>query len=153
MQSELKCLRQSIAALLKNNFLAKPCGLAPCLPFPYLQGNGTGVIKHDRADQGAAARRVQRYASAGATQRCAIRRRLLACLRALSAVLGTSLTTVSNTLGIQSTTDDVVTDTGQILDTTAADQNNAVLLQVMADTGNVRGDLDTIREEIGRAHV
>ena len=35
---------------------------------------------------------------------------------------------------------------GQILDTTATDQNNAVLLQVMADTGNVRGDLDTIRE-------
>ena len=67
-------------------------------------------------------------------------------LRALSTVFAAGLVTVRNTLGIQRTTDDVVTDTGQILDTTAADQNNAVLLQVMADTGNVRGDLDTIRE-------
>ena len=67
-------------------------------------------------------------------------------LGALSTVFAAGLITVRNTLGIQSTTDDVVTDTGQILDTTAADQNNAVLLHVMADTGNVRGDLDTIRE-------
>ena len=51
-----------------------------------------------------------------------------------------------STLSIQSTTDDVVTDTGQVLNTTATDQHDGVLLQVMADTGNVRGDLDTIRE-------
>ena len=40
----------------------------------------------------------------------------------------------------------MVTDTGQVLNTTATDQDNAVLLQVMADTRNVGGDLDTIRQ-------
>jgi hypothetical protein len=40
----------------------------------------------------------------------------------------------------------VVTHTGEVLNTTATDQHDGVLLQVMADTGNVRGDLDTIRE-------
>ena len=67
-------------------------------------------------------------------------------LGALRAVLAASLVTVRNALGIQGTADDVVTHTGQVLDTAAADQNDAVLLQVMADTRNVRGDLDTIRE-------
>ena len=144
MQSELKCLRQSIAALLKNNFLAKPCGLAPCLPFPYLQGNGTGVIKHGGVRQGADDCRVQRYAKESATQYHAIRRRLLACLRALSAVLGTSLTTVSNTLGIQSTTDDVVTDTRKVLYTAAANHNYRVLLQVVTFTGDVSGNFHLV---------
>ena len=52
----------------------------------------------------------------------------------------------ANTLGVQSAADDVVTHTGQVLDTAAADQNDRVLLQVVADAGNVRGDLDTIRQ-------
>ena len=74
---------------------------------------------------------------------------LLLCstgLRTLCAVLGAGLVTACNTLGIQSTTDDVVTHTGEVLNTTATDQHDGVLLQVMADTGNVRGDLNTIRE-------
>ena len=73
---------------------------------------------------------------------------LLRCtgLRTLCAVLGAGLATTCNTLGIQSTTDDVVTNTGQVLDTAAANQNDGVLLQVMADAGNVRGDLNTIRQ-------
>ena len=54
--------------------------------------------------------------------------------------------TIGNALGIQGTTDDVVTHTGQVLHTAATDQNDAVLLQIVADAGNVRGDLDTIRE-------
>ncbi len=78
---------------------------------------------------------------------------LLLCtgLRTLSTVLGTGLHYGLHALCIESTTDDVVTNTGQILNTTATDQNNAVLLQVMADTRNVRGDLDTIRQRRTRA--
>ena len=38
----------------------------------------------------------------------------------------------------------MVTHAGQILDTTAPDQNNGVFLQVMADTGNISRDLDLV---------
>ena len=69
---------------------------------------------------------------------------VLLALGALCAVLGTGLHTAGHTLGIQRTTDDVVTDTGQILDTTAADQNNAVLLQVVALSGNVACHLNAV---------
>ena len=61
---------------------------------------------------------------------CAVRRRLLAGLRALRAVLGASLTAVCNTLRIQRAADDVVTDTRKVLYTTAANHNNRVLLQL-----------------------
>ena len=69
---------------------------------------------------------------------------LLASLGTLCTVLGTGLHTTLNTLSIQSTTDDVVTNTGKVLNTAAADQNNGVLLQVVADTGNVSGNFHTI---------
>ncbi len=73
---------------------------------------------------------------------------LLGCtgLGTLRTVLGTGLATASDTLRIQSTTDNVVTNTGKVLDTTATNQYDAVLLQVVADTRNVRSYLDTIRE-------
>ena len=64
----------------------------------------------------------------------------------LGSVLGTALHTAIDTLGVQSTTDDVVTHTGKVLHTAATDQYYAMLLQVVADTRNVRGYLDTIRE-------
>src|SRR5690606_30319314 len=38
-------------------------------------------------------------------------------------------------------TDDLVTHTGEVLNTTAADEHERVLLQVVALTGNVSGDL------------
>ena len=65
--------------------------------------------------------------------------KLVAGLRFLSAVLGTGLFAFSDAGGIQSTANDVVTGTGQILDTAAADQNNAVLLQIMAFARNITG--------------
>jgi hypothetical protein len=73
---------------------------------------------------------------------------LLGCtgLGTLCTVLGTGLATASDTLRIQRTTNNVVTDTGKVLDTTAANQYDAVLLQVVTNTRNVRGDLNTIRE-------
>ena len=52
----------------------------------------------------------------------------------LCAVLGTGLHALGYPLGVQSTADDVVTHTGQVLYTSAANQDNAVLLQIMAFT-------------------
>ena len=69
---------------------------------------------------------------------------LLAGLRTLCTVLGTGLHTLGNTLCIECTTDDVVTNTREILNTAASDQNNAVLLKVMAYTGDVRRYFDTV---------
>ena len=56
----------------------------------------------------------------------------LLLLGTLGTVLGTCLHTALNTLSIQSTTDNVVTNTRQVLDTAAADHNNAMLLQIVA---------------------
>ena len=64
----------------------------------------------------------------------------LCSLGSLCAVLGTGLHTSGHALCIESASDDVVTDTGKVLDTAAADHNNAVLLKIVADTGNVCGD-------------
>ena len=70
--------------------------------------------------------------------------RLLACLGSLSAVLGTSLLAVCNACGIQGTTDDVISGTGKVLDTAAADQYNTVLLQIVALAGNVGSNLNSV---------
>ena len=64
---------------------------------------------------------------------------LLCSLGLLGTILGTSLHTTVDALRIQSTTDDVVTDTRKVLDTAAADHNHRVLLQVVADTGPIPG--------------
>ena len=72
--------------------------------------------------------------------------RLLLGLRTLSTVLGTSLHTTGDTLGIQRTTDDVITHTRQILDTAATDHDDGVFLQVVANTGDVSGDFVTIAQ-------
>ena len=58
-------------------------------------------------------------------------------LRTLCSVLGASLLTVSNTLSIKSTADDMITYTGKVTDTAAADENYRVLLKVVTNTGNV----------------
>ena len=65
-------------------------------------------------------------------------------LRSLGAVFGTGLTPVGNTRGIQGASDDVVSRTGQVLDTAAADQDNAVLLKVVAFAGDVACHLDPV---------
>jgi hypothetical protein len=38
----------------------------------------------------------------------------------------------------------VVSGTGQVLNTTTTDQNNAVLLQIVTFTGNVAGNFDSV---------
>ena len=60
---------------------------------------------------------------------------VLLALGALCAVLGTCLHTALNTLSIQSTTDNVVTDAGEVLDTAAADHHDGVLLQGVTHAG------------------
>ena len=59
-------------------------------------------------------------------------------LRTLCSVLGAALHTVCNTLSIECTTDNMVTYTGQVTNTSTTDKNNRVLLKVVTDTGNVR---------------
>ena len=74
---------------------------------------------------------------------------LLLGLRTLLTVLGASLHTTRNTLSVEGAANDVVTNTGKVLDTAAADHNNAMLLKVVADTGNVSGDFVTV----GQTHT
>ena len=62
-------------------------------------------------------------------------------LRTLGAVLGTTLAAILHTGGIQSTTDDVVTDTGKVfLHGRRESPDDGVFLKVVAFTGDVRGD-------------
>ena len=55
-----------------------------------------------------------------------------------------ALFTAINTGSIKSTTNDVVTNTRQILYTTATNQNNAVFLQVVADTWDISRNFDQV---------
>ena len=70
-------------------------------------------------------------------------RRLL-LLHTFRTIFGASLITVCYTLGIQCAADDMVTYTRQVTYTSAANQNNGVLLQVVADTRNVTGSLHAL---------
>src|SRR5690349_4227039 len=64
----------------------------------------------------------------------------------LCAVAAASLLTVLNTLGIEGTADDLVADTGEVLHTTTTDEHNGVLLEVVANTGDVSGNFDATVE-------
>src|SRR5882724_587739 len=65
-------------------------------------------------------------------------------LGALGAVLGTALLAVGHADRIQCAAHYVVAHSGQILHTATADEHDGVLLQVVADAGNVGGDFHTI---------
>src|SRR6202000_2481406 len=66
----------------------------------------------------------------------------ISALLLLRAITAARLLAVADTLGVQRAADDLVAHTGQVTDTTAADQHDGVLLEVVTDTGDVRGDLD-----------
>ena len=74
---------------------------------------------------------------------------LLCSLGSLRAILGASLHTTRDALSVEGAANDVVTNTGKVLDTAAADHNNAMLLKIVADTGNVSGDFVTV----GQTHT
>ena len=77
--------------------------------------------------------------------RCLVNR-LLRRLWSLSAILRASLFSVGYTCCIKSTSDDVIPCTRQILNSSATDENNAVLLKVVTFSGNVACYLDTVRK-------
>src|SRR6266566_6076583 len=63
-------------------------------------------------------------------------------LLGLRAVAGASLLAVADALRVEGPADDLVANARQVLHTAAAHQHDGVLLQVVADAGDVRGDLD-----------
>lgn len=66
--------------------------------------------------------------------------------RSLGPVFGPTLQTSRHTGCIQCTAHDVIANARKILDTTASDQDNTVLLKIMADTRDIRRDLELVRE-------
>src|ERR1700740_1802228 len=70
--------------------------------------------------------------------------RCSAALGALGSVLRPALLTVGHAHRIQRAAHNVIAHTRKILHTAAADQHNRVLLQVVADAGNVGGDLNPV---------
>jgi len=61
----------------------------------------------------------------------------LSSLRLLSAVLRSALLAICDTCCIKGTSYDVVTNTREVLNTSASDENNSVLLKVVSDSRNV----------------
>ena len=59
----------------------------------------------------------------------------------LNAVLGATATTFFNSLAVQGTTNDVITNAGKVLYTTTTNKNDRVFLQVVSFARNVHGDL------------
>src|SRR5260370_6129163 len=66
----------------------------------------------------------------------------MSALLLLRAVPVSGLLAVAHALGVQGAADDLVADPGQVPDPAAAHQHDRVLLQVVADAGDVGGDLD-----------
>ena len=64
--------------------------------------------------------------------------------RSLCSVFGTSLSSLCNACGIQGTTYDMVSCTWKVLYTTAADQNNAMLLKVVSLSWDIAGYFDSV---------
>src|SRR6202012_3922583 len=69
-------------------------------------------------------------------------------LRTLRAVLGTRLLAILDALQLEGAAHDAVTHTRQILHTAAAHEHDALFLQVVTFTADVRDDLETV----GQAH-
>src|SRR5690606_2886321 len=64
----------------------------------------------------------------------------------LRAVTAASLLTVLDSLGVERTPDDLVADTREVLHTAATHKHQRVLLQVVALTGDVGGDLSAVAQ-------
>src|SRR3954452_15143477 len=70
----------------------------------------------------------------------------MSALLLLRAVTAAGLLAVADTLGVQRTADDLVTDARKVLHAAAAHEHDRVLLQVVADARDVRRDLDLAAE-------
>src|SRR5882724_12655406 len=71
--------------------------------------------------------------------------------RPLGAVLAAALLAASDADGVERAADDVVAHAGQVLHPASADHHYRVLLEVVADAGDVAGDFHAVGQEIGRA--
>src|SRR5215212_10032148 len=70
----------------------------------------------------------------------------MSALLLLRAVTAASLLAVLHTLGVERAADDLVAHAGKVLHTPTAHEHDGVLLQVVADAGDVGRDLDTTGE-------
>src|SRR5918912_231950 len=70
----------------------------------------------------------------------------MSALLLLRAVAAAGLLAVADTLGVERAADDLVADARQVLHPAAANEHHGVLLQVVADTRDVRGHLDATGE-------
>ena len=66
--------------------------------------------------------------------------------RPLCSILGSALLTICNSDGVQRTSHDVITHTGEILHSSTADEHDGVLLQVVPNTRNIGGDFHSVRK-------
>ena len=66
--------------------------------------------------------------------------------RTLGTIFGTALTTTVDSGCIKGTTDDVITNAGEVFDTAATDHDDGVLLKVVTLAGNVGVDLFLVGE-------
>jgi hypothetical protein len=67
-------------------------------------------------------------------------------LRSLGSVLGASLLPILDPLGVQNAADDVVSNAGKVLDTTAPYENDRMFLKVVTDSGDIGGHLHPVGE-------
>src|SRR4051794_17542316 len=86
--------------------------------------------------------RRERWTGSGSTGRIWAAARRGISLLLLDAVLGAGLLAVAHAGGVERAADDLVADAREVLDATAADEHDRVLLEVVAFAGDVRGDLD-----------
>src|SRR6476620_9992169 len=70
----------------------------------------------------------------------------ISALLLLGAVAAASLLAVLHAMGVERAADDLVADTGEVLHTAAAHEHDGVLLEVVAHTRDVSGDLDAARQ-------
>jgi hypothetical protein len=75
---------------------------------------------------------------------------VISLLRALRAVFRTTLHAALHADRVERAAHDVIAHAGQILDAAAADEHERMLLQVVADPRNVRGDLDAVGQADAR---
>src|SRR5262249_45626611 len=68
----------------------------------------------------------------------------------LGAVLRTSLAPLGDAGGVEPAADHLVAEAGEVPDTAAADEDDRMLLQVVPLAGDVRADLDAVREAHAR---
>src|SRR5450755_4508545 len=77
-------------------------------------------------------------------QRPTTYQRRLLYFRALGAILRAALLAARDANGVQCAANDVISDSGEIFYAASANQHDGVLLQIVADAGNVGGDLDSV---------